>query len=245
MIPTTSRHVDLSTLSPLMIERLEAFFKDSLITPPGKNSKVAVVSAGRTKAQQAKLRKRYLDGKSVLAADPERTIPGGGGFFKGSWHMVQPGSGYAHAVDFRIVGKGLTTDQVNECAITYGLVPTIRSKEWWHHQERDAVGAFDAPAMGGKPAKEIAEAKIDWVKIGEYVDAIGRSVALSPLRKGSRGSEVKLVQIMVANQGYDPGYADGVYGRRTLKAIKDFQASRELTKDGITGAKTYFELRKA
>lgn len=46
------------------------------------------------------------------------------------------------------------------------------------------------------------------------------------------------VQRALAARGYNPGPADGVRGRRTIAAIKSFQAAHGLKPDGIVGPNT-------
>ena len=43
-------------------------------------------------------------------------------------------------------------------------------------------------------------------------------------------------------EGYDIGIPDGVYGERTVDAIKKYQASMGLEVDGIIGDSTYMKL---
>lgn len=53
-----------------------------------------------------------------------------------------------------------------------------------------------------------------------------------------RGSWVKAVQEALRRHGFDPGPADGIYGRRTAKAVTAFQARAGLVPDAITGPET-------
>lgn len=57
-------------------------------------------------------------------------------------------------------------------------------------------------------------------------------------RYGSRGDEVKQIQTKLKNWGYYSGSVDGVYGSKTLEAVKKFQKKNGLTVDGIAGTKT-------
>ena len=58
------------------------------------------------------------------------------------------------------------------------------------------------------------------------------------LKNGSRGALVKTVQTKLKNWGYYTGTVDGVYGPKTVAAVKYFQKKNGLTQDGIVGAKT-------
>lgn len=58
------------------------------------------------------------------------------------------------------------------------------------------------------------------------------------LKKGMSGSDVRDMQIMLNSLGYDCGTADGIYGNKTVTAVKEFQTAEGLTVDGIAGEKT-------
>lgn len=55
---------------------------------------------------------------------------------------------------------------------------------------------------------------------------------------GSTGEEVKQIQTKLKNWGYYKGNIDGIYGSKTVKAVKDFQNKNGLEVDGIVGDKT-------
>ena len=55
---------------------------------------------------------------------------------------------------------------------------------------------------------------------------------------GSRGDEVRQIQQKLKNWGYYNGSVDGIYGSKTLEAVKYFQRKNGLTADGIAGDKT-------
>ena len=57
-------------------------------------------------------------------------------------------------------------------------------------------------------------------------------------RFGSSGSEVRNIQTKLKNWGYYTGSVDGVYGSRTVAAVKSFQRNNGLTADGIAGTQT-------
>ncbi len=55
---------------------------------------------------------------------------------------------------------------------------------------------------------------------------------------GSRGSEVTQIQTKLKRWGYYNGSIDGIYGSKTVEAVKYFQRKNGLTADGIAGTKT-------
>ena len=69
------------------------------------------------------------------------------------------------------------------------------------------------------------------------------------LRLGARGEAVKRLQTLLSKRGY-PLKADGVFGRRTLNAVKAFQSQNldlhgePLVVDGVAGPLTWKSLRQ-
>lgn len=59
------------------------------------------------------------------------------------------------------------------------------------------------------------------------------------LRRGDRGEDVVYLQTRLAAIGYGVGKVDGIFGIRTLEAVKAFQVDNDLAVDGIVGAKTW------
>jgi len=58
------------------------------------------------------------------------------------------------------------------------------------------------------------------------------------LKQGSTGAQVKTVQTKLKNWGYYTGSVDGIFGPKTVAAVKYFQRKNGLTEDGVVGAKT-------
>lgn len=63
-------------------------------------------------------------------------------------------------------------------------------------------------------------------------------VAIATSKFGSSGEEVRQIQQKLKNWGYYNGAVDGVYGSKTVAAVKKFQQKNGLTADGIAGQKT-------
>jgi metacaspase-1 len=59
------------------------------------------------------------------------------------------------------------------------------------------------------------------------------------LRLGAQGDAVRRLQQALAQQGFDPGPADGRFGSQTHRAVQAFQRARGLTADGVVGARTW------
>lgn len=82
----------------------------------------------------------------------------------------------------------------------------------------------------------------DWSLVEDATPAqTGKSVSvtLPQVSKGSKGSAVKSLQILLNGYGANCGTADGDFGSKTDKAVKTYQAAKKLTADGIVGAQTW------
>lgn len=89
--------------------------------------------------------------------------------------------------------------------------------------------------------------KPDWLTYDtNSTDSTGKEetvmVEAKRLASGSSGSAVKALQILLNGLGYGCGTADGIFGSKTLAAVKKFQSAKSLTADGIVGANTWAAL---
>lgn len=64
-------------------------------------------------------------------------------------------------------------------------------------------------------------------------------IQMDTLRNGSRGTQVKVLQWLLNENGYNAGKTDGIFGENTLKAVKAYQKAKGLTVDGIVGKNTW------
>ncbi len=71
-----------------------------------------------------------------------------------------------------------------------------------------------------------------------YLAEQGKEMAEVLSKYGSSGSEVRQIQTRLKNWGYYTGSVDGVYGSKTVTAVKYFQRANGLTVDGIAGDAT-------
>lgn len=58
------------------------------------------------------------------------------------------------------------------------------------------------------------------------------------LKKGMKGEDVRTMQVYLNALGYNCGTADGIFGNKTVEAVKAFQSAEGLTVDGIAGQQT-------
>ena len=64
------------------------------------------------------------------------------------------------------------------------------------------------------------------------------SVVEALSKYGSQGEEVRQIQTKLKRWGYYDGSVDGIFGTKTLNAVKSFQRKNGLTVDGIAGKNT-------
>ena len=58
------------------------------------------------------------------------------------------------------------------------------------------------------------------------------------IKFGMRGEDVQMIQKSLLEKGFYFDEVDGVFGKATLRAVKDFQISNDLLADGVVGKET-------
>ena len=100
--------------------------------------------------------------------------------------------------------------------------------DWLGNWVEGGMGAAKEPSM------------VDWDAIIRYFKALRVQVEQAPLKRGSRGLPVRLVQGHLNHRGFDAGVVDGIFGRRTKAAVKAFQESQGFLKvDGVVNGDTF------
>lgn len=119
--------------------------------------------------------------------------------------------------------------------------------------------------VDGKMGKETRSALTTFQKINS-IDATGKAdlKTLNELRKQTRSQsknnkttakkkedpgqkvsyDIKTTQSLLKKAGFHKGQIDGKMGPETVKAIKQFQRSKNLKESGVINVKTWEELRK-
>jgi len=64
------------------------------------------------------------------------------------------------------------------------------------------------------------------------------------IKNGSEGDIVKYLQYKLFSRLYNPGTIDGIFGKNTINAVKEFQKDNNLSMDGIVGPKTWSKLKQ-
>ena len=112
-------------------------------------------------------------------------------------------------------GLYIGNNETVECSV--GVQRKILDKRWTHYAIPAGLYTLD----------EIAEIRGSIPKPKHVV------------RKGDKGGEVTEIQSILSSLGYDCGAIDGVFGSRTLAAVKAFQQDHGLTPDGVVGTNTW------
>ena len=100
--------------------------------------------------------------------------------------------------------------------------------DWLGNWVEGGMGAAKEPSM------------VDWDAIIRYFKALRVQVEQAPLKRGSRGLPVRLVQGHLNHRGFDAGVVDGIFGRGTKAAVKAFQESQGFLKvDGVVNGDTF------
>jgi len=228
---------NVELLDPLLVWRLAQAYRNSDLLA----EYVTIESGVRTVQEQEYLYDRHRHHGGVLAADPARIIGNGsGGTWYGSYHMVQA-SGYGYAVDLTHHGKA-SWAEITRVLRDWGLHRTVRG-EPWHYQAQTVDGPLEGPFpdwwKADRPPKD---EPVNWLRTIEVITWAADKVAAEPVRTGSRGDHVAIIQAHLTLAGYSVGPIDGIAGKRTSGAIEEYQVLNELVVDGIVGINTWNRL---
>jgi peptidoglycan hydrolase-like protein with peptidoglycan-binding domain len=94
---------------------------------------------------------------------------------------------------------------------------------------------------GARSSAQVADARRAQV-VAVAADSAGLG-STPTLRRGDEGDHVQTVQRQLGGLGYDVGEADGKFGRKTERAVRDYQDDRGMTSDGVVGPRTHAKLR--
>lgn len=91
-----------------------------------------------------------------------------------------------------------------------------------------------------QPGQEvIKEEKQAAVKPNKTPQTGSGVLTMNTLRNGNKGTQVKVLQWLLNENGFDCGNADGIFGSKTLSAVKAYQKAHSLSIDGVVGKNTW------
>ena len=105
------------------------------------------------------------------------------------------------------------------------------------------VGGTETPTTA--PADKPKEDNTQKPATAEKAENKAESVVydMKTLRVGSKGTQVKVLQWLLNHTtDYTSGVVDGIFGTKTLAAVRQFQQANGLTVDGIVGKNTWTKL---
>lgn len=79
----------------------------------------------------------------------------------------------------------------------------------------------------------------------DEIDSARGMIKMRTLRNGSAGMDVQELQERLTALGYSCGVPDGLFGGKTVSAVKAFQADHRLLVDGVVGPSTWAALDDA
>ena len=127
----------------------------------------------------------------------------------------------------------------------YGVVKTkVASRSWTHWAALPGVlDGSETPVVA--PADKPEQDNAQTAGTAENVETSTESVVydMKTLRINSKGTQVKVLQWLLNHTtGYASGIVDGIFGTKTLAAVRQFQQANGLTVDGIVGKNTWSKL---
>ncbi|MDR7856289.1 D-Ala-D-Ala carboxypeptidase family metallohydrolase [Tissierella sp.] len=159
-------------------------------------------------------------------------------------------------------------DKLQQLRDRLGLPTIINSAYRTLEHNKKVKGSTNSQHLLGKAVDiSITNQKLDIETIRDIADAIGftgigiydtfihldvREIpnkwdlrtkkGIDSMKKGSRGNDVKELQLKLNKLGYNVGVADGIFGTATDREVRKFQKDNKLVADGIVGKKTLEEL---
>jgi hypothetical protein len=121
----------------------------------------------------------------------------------------------------------------------YGVVESKITR--WNEWAELTSTAYAADSSADAPDSP-ADVPVTPAPTENPADAGDGASPLLVLRNGSRGTQVKVLQYLLIDAGFDCDKVDGIVGKNTVAAVKAFQTAHSLTADGIVGAKTWAKL---
>lgn len=129
------------------------------------------------------------------------------------------------------VGSGMA---VEARSAAYGVVKTVVKNRSWTHWAALPGVLSEGAGIPSTPAESKQESPA----------AVENGVTMKTIRKGDTGTQVQVLQWLLNENGCDCGSADGIMGRKTLAAVREYQKLKGLTVDGIVGKATWTALLK-
>ena len=134
--------------------------------------------------------------------------------------------------------------RLNYPAVLEMNLPGIQGKRFLSFVGVEKEDLFVEPSISGRRSLSFTEIEKHWSGQGFLLwkDFLN---LLPSAPQGTRGEPVKRLQGLLREAGVYSGPLTGVYDRDTISAIKEFQSSRGIGQDGITGGQTLMLLYRS
>lgn len=111
------------------------------------------------------------------------------------------------------------------------------SMEQFRADVRALLGQVDGTTSASKPA-----AKQEPVQETTTAQPASGVISMKTLRNGNKGTQVKVLQWLLKENGFDSGAVDGIFGSKTSAAVKAYQKAKGLETDAVVGKITWSKL---
>lgn len=181
--------------------------------------------------------------KDTIDTLPE--IPGLLVWTKDKGHVgVYVGGGYV--VEARGYAYGVQRNKLSSRAFTHwGMCPYVEYTAGEIAIAQAAVNGTEMPsgAVAAKPVENSTPATATPEKGQNKAQTESVVYNMKTLRTGDKGTQVKVLQWLLNRTiDYTAGTIDGIFGTKTLAAVRKYQEANGLTVDGIVGKNTWAKL---
>lgn len=133
------------------------------------------------------------------------------------------------------IGGGMA---VEARSAAYGVVKTtVKNRSWTHWAALPGI-LSEGTGNSSTPSESKQE---NHSESGNGTTGIV-VVTMNTLRRGNKGAQVKVLQFLLNENGFNAGTVDGIFGSNTEKAVKAYQKQKRLSVDGICGRNTWSKL---
>ncbi len=149
------------------------------------------------------------------------------------------------AISYIGSGRDLTDKGKHAIATVVAEMRRVYGEHLWVKCHRDFASTYcpgDALATwikAGMPSPASNPSTIDWDKVTQYLLDIGKLLSKTPLRRRSKGKYVSMLQERLNERLGLKLVVDGVFGRNTRRAVKQFQKQYPIKVDGVVGPVTW------
>ncbi|MDQ2100186.1 MAG: peptidoglycan-binding protein [Tychonema bourrellyi B0820] len=127
---------------------------------------------------------------------------------------------------------------------SYGSRTTSAVNDFQQSKGLNSDGIVDKSTWTALAADPVPASKVSQNNAPIENEAAVPSKTVTILTKGSFGAKVKTLQARLEVAGYAPGPIDGIFGARTISAVKGFQESQGLKANGVVDEITWKAIGK-